>query len=508
MNRKSRFFSCLCLFLALSLSLISFTSCKDENEEEKNTVNNGSEIEVADANYVSDLPDDLNYDGAVIRMVSRDSAGTTDEFYCEEPDLSDVVDSAVMKRNSRVEEMLDVVIECTLVPDGQDSHATISKRMDRENLAGTVSFDLVTGPMYTLIASALNGTFINLSSLEYLDLSKYYWSQGYNYYASAGSVQHTATGAATLSIYRYMYVTVCNEQVFAAKGLPSLYEVVKAGDWTLEYQTNLTKDLYVNLNSDPERDKGDAYGFVSGARTSLDTYWISCDAQVISKDDENFYTYIGSTDKLSSLVDRIFDLYYENEGAYIVSSGIDDTNNAEILSVFSAGNSAMASMMIMGIENGLQNVEWEFSIVPIPKYDKAQKDYHTHVQDQVTAFGICTALSADMKQTVGAVMEAMGAESYKYVYPAYFENVLPYRYLKTPESAELLQTIYEGCDFSLVFQCLATEYPWTTLLRTVVDSEYNSISNQMASLVDKIPISIEKVNNSYRDLIAKENQAS
>ena len=49
--------------------------------------------------------------------------------------------------------------------------------------------------------------FANLKELQYLDLSRPYWSQGFNEAASIGDKQYFVTGAASLSTYRFISVS-------------------------------------------------------------------------------------------------------------------------------------------------------------------------------------------------------------------------------------------------------------------------------------------------------------
>ena len=156
-----------------------------------------------------------------------------------------------------------------------------------------------------------------------------------------------------------MYVTVYNNRIFTERGLEDLFDVVNDNRWTMEYQYELANDLYVDLNNIGERDDGDFYGFVSGARTSVDSYWVSCKAWVIGRDENNYYTYIGSTDRISGMVDQVLNLYYNCDGSYIIPYGDDNTDNAEIVNIFSKGNVAMANMKIQAIETGLQNLDFD-----------------------------------------------------------------------------------------------------------------------------------------------------
>jgi hypothetical protein len=53
----------------------------------------------------------------------------------------------------------------------------------------------------------------NLLEIEHLDLSRPYWAQGFNEAASIGEALYMWTGAAALTLYRYMFVTFFNKDM-------------------------------------------------------------------------------------------------------------------------------------------------------------------------------------------------------------------------------------------------------------------------------------------------------
>lgn len=491
----------LCIIMALCLLLASLVACaKDgmEDGEVSDTVETVAD-DNEDRRYVADLPE-LNFNGEVVKMASRDKVAFADEFYSQ--GLESTVSSAVFKRNTKVENTLGVKLEVTLIKDANaNTHSTVIETVEREVMSGSPdSFDIVAAPATTVPMQMGQALFVNLNDLEYVDLSKLYWAQGYNKYYSAGNQQYTATGAATLTIYRFMYVTVINNEVMRNNHLDSLFGVVKEGKWTLEYQTNIAKNLYADVNGDFKRDIDDKYGFVSGARTSVDAYWTSTKSGTVSKTSDNYFEYNISQDRISNMVDKMLNLYYECGGSYIVPYGEDGTDNTETVKVFAKNKTAMATMMINTLETQLKNYKLEYEIVPMPKYNESQKNYYSHVQDQVTVLGIPKTKTGDELTMLGAVLECMAYEGYREMYSAYFENVLPYRYLQSVESTEMLNLVYESIDFSFVGMHNVTEIGWSVMLRNMARDEINLTSSLLASSAKDGAKKVDEFNATYREL--------
>lgn len=501
----------LYLFLAFCCVVVLFGGCSSSKEGKVTTDHSSGTSETRSNDpYASDLPADLTYNDAEVNLLSRNAWGVSDEFFSE--GLSDsIIESAVYRRYSAVEDRLGIILKINLVEDNPtDTHATVVRKLEKDIATGDANYDLVAAPLFTLINYQARGFFADLNSLDYLDLSKLYWAQNANEGLSVGPTQYVATGAAMLSIYRFMYITIINTDFLKSLQFADnmVYDAVKNGNWTLDYQTEIAKDLYSDLNGDSKRDITDSYGFVSGARTSVDTYWVSTASTVVTKDADNYFLYSAPIERISGMVDKVLELFYDSEGSYVVSASMDNTDNASILNLFNRGKTAMATMMINSIETGVVGTaNFLYEIAPIPKYNEEQSNYYTHVQDQVTSLAIPYSIGAERCSRAGAVSESLAEEGYRFMYSAYFEKVLPYRYLQSPESKEMLQLIYESVHFGMLEQQIATNGDYVPMLRSIIASEVNMVSSKMASVTKDAPENVQEINDAYRELYRKMSQS-
>ena len=88
---------------------------------------------------------------------------------------------------------------------------------------GTAEYQILTTAGYRMCTLSYNGLLVNYNDLEYVDLNKDYYSQGYNRALSAGKAQYLATGTFTLGYYRYLMVNLFNKKMFAEKGVEERY---------------------------------------------------------------------------------------------------------------------------------------------------------------------------------------------------------------------------------------------------------------------------------------------
>ena len=95
--------------------------------------------------------------------------------------------------------------------------------------------------------------------------------------------------------------------------------------------------------------------------------------------------------------------------------------------------------------SSLRDVNFEFGIVPLPKYDEAQDGYHTLASTQMLL------LPADMDdpEFVGVVLEALCAESYRQVVPVLYDVVYQNKYLRDSESETMFSLIRGSLVYDL-----------------------------------------------------------
>ena len=91
-----------------------------------------------------------------------------------------------------------------------------------------------------------------------------------------------------------------------------------------------------------------------------------------------------------------------------------------------------------------------YSILPFPKWDEAQENYYTNADDKFQVFSIPKTVSDT--SFVGMIFEALSAESYRSVYPAYYDVALKGKYSSDPSTAEMIDIIMEGRKFDVSFQ--------------------------------------------------------
>lgn len=443
----------------------------------------------ADQYDVQDNLPELNYKNDTVTILSRGRSWCVDEVSVEGIS-GDIIDDAIYERNMAVEERIGIHIN-NIMTSGTDNYEIV-KMIRTQIESGTHEYDLMANSVYASIMYSGENLYANLYDCDYLDLEQVYWAQGFNDAASIGKAQYFATGAICLSSYRFIFATFFNRNMFTDAGLDYPYQAVNDGKWTLDYQFEISANMYRD-DGDGQRTEQDVYGFVTNAdMIGVDAYWSACKLPILTKTADNWLEYSMDVDRLSSAVVKINRLIWDNEGAYSVKHAAADGEQEIIAEMFANDRAAMVTLRLIQTEDAsLRNMVSDYGIVPMPKLDENQDDYYSYAHDTITAYAIPSNVVDDRLQEMGAVLEALASESYRTVVPAYYEVTLKDKFCKDPESKEMLDRIIDS--FYIDAGVLYTKQIDSVhqKMRTFIGSNYNNVASVMKGLGKSIPKKLE-----------------
>ena len=441
----------LTALLLAGMMLLPLASCangKDDDKQGESTQQGtAAEEETLDPNYRTDLPNDLDFENTEVNIMCVKVDGRADELISEKLGLGTISD-AVYERNLVVENQLKV----KLVMNQVDHDNNVESESQRIVQAGDTSVDIFTLASYKALPLAIKGIYLNLNNVEYVDTDKHYWSQDYNEIATFGeqNMQFVGTSPAALSLFRLTYMTIFNKDFFAEQQLENLYSVVDRGEWTLDYQYKISTNVYVDSNGNSLADEEDFYGFTSGDYCSVDGYLASSDIHFSIRDEDGVRVVNDTVlEPMVDMAEKVSKLY-NSPGSFIFEGrDLDYIGKFHIIDKFAEEEALMATTQFLGVERRIGSLaEIAYGIVPMPKLSKEQKQYRTFVQDQVTAFGISSAIGDDERQSaLGAVMESIAYNSNKIVRPAYYDSSMSLRFMQDPQSRQMLDMMFEVLAF-------------------------------------------------------------
>lgn len=480
------------LLLALLTLVCLVVSCAPSGDEPPVTTAGNTTQDTSATPETSEPghPNDIDFKGAPVRILSRDNPGVSDEMGVDDI-IGDVINDAIFGRNLTTEDRLGVKISNTKLAGG---NYVVTEKL--RNLVGaqTDDFDVIANSCYSTIMYSSEGLFHDLYDLEYLDLDRPYWSQGFNKAASFGNHQYVCAGAVGISFYRYMFVTMFSQSMLAQFGVENLYDVVSSGKWTLEYQAAVASRMYNDLNGNGEQDADDCYGFLSGPMAYVDPYWSACKLDILTKDNDNRYVYSLNVERVTAAMDKVLNLYYKCGGSYIYPAVSDAADQERIAGHFADGRAGMCTLRLLAVESQtLRNMSDVYGIVPVPKLDESQDGYETYVHDQFTCMAVPSTVPDDRLELVGVFLEVLASESNREIVPAYYEVALKGKYLNDPEAGKMLDLIYANVYIDAGVLYTKSLNSVHQQLRTIVKSKSNNTATVFRTLSRIIPARLDAV---------------
>ena len=432
----------LSLLLALLMVASTFLAC-GQNTEDPGAESGSSTIAATEeeTNPVEDalnaLRGEVDWGGNDFGIIYvNDIGGYTEEVEAE-PENGDetgsgVINDAVFERNTLFEEYCN--LNFVLVPTPNPS---IGSAIMAEVQTGTGDFHLITTTADTAARNATSGYLYNYLDLD-VDLEQDWWDAGTLDFALDGRV-FFMDGSFNIVDDDVTFVFMFNKELRTEYQIANPYETVKAGDWTLEYFNSVVSQLATE-NGDGKWDENDTYGFSTPGSIG-NTFFYGAGLKYVENSRDMDVPELVLDKKMEqalNVLDMARSIIQENNSTYVAPHGSEGVSR----DVFIQGRSLFyceAASYLRGLN---ANMEREYGVVPVPKYDKAQANYTTWRHSIGSTLSIPTTVAKGDMEQFSMVLETYALLSQKYVRPAYYDTMLTTRNVQDVESSEMLDLIF------------------------------------------------------------------
>ncbi|MCR5264364.1 MAG: hypothetical protein K6D94_10845 [Clostridiales bacterium] len=442
----------------------------------------------------SSLPADLDLGGKTLTVYYRDdydSNLTAFELYAPEEN-GEIINDAVFKRNRAVEERLNVKLNIT-TPNASD-YTAYSNALKNSVTAGDNAFDIA--PIHGYYGPSLlsAGYFRNLLDTQYIDFSKPWWNADFIDQMTIFNAIYGATGDIALTAAKRVFGMFFNKKLLD-EYFPGtdLYDEVRQGKWTIDRFDTLIKDAYRDLNGDSTRDSSDFYAwFVPTASIPIDTLEEALEIPITAKNADGIPEIVYNGQKTAEAYSKVYNMIFGNDGVY--AGEYTYASILEARDAFVFGNEIFLIDIFEATET-MRQMEDDYGVLPIFKWDESQEKYKTAVQDVYSIFVISTVTPDP--DAASAVMESMAENSYLYVTPEYFEIALKQKYARGDSDAEMYDIILagRGFNFGVVYSEALGDliHQWRVLLdgrkdnwQSTIDKKMSGAEKKLTKLLDKL----------------------
>lgn len=460
------------LFLALLLTLTA-ASCGSGAENPPETTASSGETTTAEETTTGVLTDSvpkLDFEGAEFRTIEQENVKTP--FALEESD-GDVVSDAIWERARAAEERFNV----TIVPTVMQWYTDISSTITKSVMSGSDEYDLVFGQMYQTGADAQQGIFADWNQVPHVNFVNPWYVKSINE-ASVGDKLYMLESELSITYFQQTWMMLYNKTKAAEmQDFPDLYKMVDEGKWTLDELNRLSADIYRDINGNGERDDEDFYGFAgTPGGCLLAAFVYGAEGKIVELgSDLSIKTHINSEHTINVL-SKMSKLFYTNEGTIVKTDALSKTRRA----LFPKSRVLFEAMQVNDLINPdfeMRNMQDEFGVLPLPKYDEAQDEYYTVVDGGASVMVIPT--TAKNLEMIGALTESMSAYSYNNVTPVYIGVALEQKGTRDEESIKMMREILDSrvITFDYLFD---GSQGWVMKLPTIIKDE-SSIASTIQS---------------------------
>ncbi len=441
-----KFKKSLAVLLLLAQMLTLSVACTKKDPGESGSETNAPETEAPRTDVADDLPD-VKFNGANFRF----TVNPDERFELVQDDYSaEGTSGAVYDRNKRVESRFDVKITADVssaVQGEWESQWVIQQLF----LSNDYQYEVVD--MWQRMSLELPGNyaaFYNWMEVPHINWDKPWWNKESNEGSTFNNKMWTTTGSLSLTSLMYTYVLGYNVDLFEEFNINNdeLMKTVFDGNWTLDKMIE-TASLIHRDDGDGIPSTGDTYGYgsIPAERTVPWVTAFGAESLVANDDDTKIVSVLG-TEKVYNALEKMVNLTWTNKSSFATTGTGEDP-----MPYFINGNIGMIVTKLMSCMSSFADLDFEYGLLPLPKYDAAQADYYTEPYHDFSVFAIAANIPDDKLEMVGVIMEALNAESWKTVYPAYYDEALKGRYSTDETMADMIDLIVDGVKFDFAQQC-------------------------------------------------------
>ncbi len=366
-----------------------------------------------------------------------------DYEYIAENETGDIVEDAVYRRNRAVEELLNVKFNFIAEPGHWADKDTFNALIKNSVMANDGAYDLVSGTMVCVLPIASDGVFLNALDMEHIDFTMPWWVADMEEKLAVGGKLFGFIGDASLSLYKDLSVIFFNQKLLSDYSLDNPYELVNSGKWTLEKMAEMTKAVSVDVNGDGKMTVGDdIFGYYYHGVPQR-TFQTAMEFQVVDFDENDMPYIIDLREQDAELYNRVNEfLQMDNV------TGIDGIDHGDLCAIFAADQTLFLGEFLYGTDY-FRDMKSDFGIVPMPKRDENQSEYHTQIGTSASLFFIPTTTPDSVLTSM--VCESLCYYSWRDVTPSYYEVALKEKYTRDETVKEMLNLIRSSADIGFTF---------------------------------------------------------
>ncbi len=417
-----------------------------------------------------------------IYMRKKGSMWSVSDLKAEELN-GDIFNDTIFKRYAAIEERFGCSMEMQY--SAGDHAAELSTYIN----ANDNTYDFAFPSAQQCATFAQQGLLYDLYDVEYFDMESGNWNRMFCDEIEWQGRLYFAVGDMSTNGYRSVRIFLFNKALHAQNQFEDIYTLVREGKWTLDKMNTMATTAAADLNGDSQMSSTfDRFGMAWQSAISGYTLFYGADQRLTVKGEDGLPRLALTDETTQTAFEKIRSIITDKETYYL---GTD----AEVPVIFKEGRSFFYTG-VLNVTEQMRDTEFDFGIIPTPKYDEAQAQYVQYVDSWCPSPVVVPINVKDVARS-GFMIQLLAETGAEYTKPAYYDVVLTSKYARDPDSVEILDIIVN--NFRLDNAVL---YDWAGCSKAVLSSFTGDtgLASVAARLEKQVAKMITQTANKYNAL--------
>lgn len=490
-------------FTAISVAaliLLSFISCSSSNGggalQSTDNQSNETLVEETAAETTTEIikanVPDSDFEGYGFAILTYEASDIATRLYKNadvESENGDTINDAIFRRNLGVEDKLNISIS-------QKLSAAIVSDVKKSVQAGDNTYDCIISAMSYLRELGVGGFCLNLYSVPYIDMEREYWDVNLKESFTINGILHFNTG--DITVYDDMRVAsvIFNKGLWNKYSLPSPYDIVKDGKWTVDKMIELGSNVTSDVNGDGVLGQDDLWGIMTEYGAGNDFFFASGE-HMIELDSSGNPKIVFGTERVVNAVNKMLEITLDSQNVFLAEKITGQSDVWPYASMmFQQDQVLMRTTTFEPVPRDLRAMETDFGVLPFPKFEESQENYCSLARVDGYGTGIPSSVS-DVERT-GIIVESLAAESISTITPAFYDLSLQGKVLRDEESKEMLDIIFGNKVYDIGYMYAIGGFD--SMLSTLVSSGKTDFASQYVKKLSSAENALQKLITTFGEL--------
>ncbi len=367
----------------------------------------------------------------------------------------EALQKAINDRTESVEEAYEVTIEEEIMIDPKRYNGAFLTRVRELVYAELCEYDLLYPCMLDAGTMAAEGLLVNLDGRDDIRIRNSWWSQPLIEDTSILGT-YFVTGDIGLRTKNAANCLFFNKAVFDEHRMDYPYENVLNKTWTLNELYTRIKEL--NISDDTDGDGvityHDKFG-IAGQRGNLLALLYASGQRIARVGDDGLPYLSFYSEQSSKVITDTLELM-QDKNYFVIGDDFFNESPTPMVMLLDSFKADQCAFYMGGLEDALKlgDMNSDFGILPLPKYDDSTDDY-SNLSGAWSSNVYCIPFGLEDERTRRncIILDALGAHSVDTVAKAYYDVVLQFQKLRSQEDVDMLEIITKrvGADLGSVY---------------------------------------------------------